>query len=137
MSTHCLIGVVHGETIKTVYCHFDGYPRGVGAMLLKYYDSVKANHLVSLGDISYLEKEIEPPEGVEHSFNAPAEAVTVFYGRDRGETGVGFHTFICEAELNLYKDQFEYCYLMRGGEWFLVPQGAKVSCARPLSEVLL
>jgi hypothetical protein len=136
MSTHCLIGVVHGETIKSVYCHFDGYPRGVGAMLLKYYDSVKANHLVSLGDISYLEQEIEPAEGVEHSFQNPADGVAVFYGRDRGEKDVGFNTFCCEAEFNLYKDQFEYCYLMRDGQWFLVPQGTKVSGAQPLSEVL-
>lgn len=137
MSTHCLIGVTHGETIKTVYCHFDGYPRGVGAMLLKYYDSVKANHLVSLGDISYLEKEIEPAAGVEHSFENPAESVTVFYARDRGETDVGFQTFHCQAELNLYKDQFEYCYLMRDGQWYYIPQGTKVSGAKPLYEVLL
>ena len=136
MSTHCLIGVVHGETIKTIYCHFDGYPKGVGSMLLKYYDSVKANHLVSLGDISYLEKEIEPPEGIEHSFNKPADGITVFYGRDRGETDVEFQTFCCEAELNLYKDQFEYCYLMRDGEWYIIPHGIKLSGAKPLVEVI-
>ena len=58
MSTHCLIGVIHGETIKTIYCHFDGYPKGVGSMLLKYYDSVKANHLVSLGELVIWKKKL-------------------------------------------------------------------------------
>jgi len=51
-----------------------------------YKDSNKAQELVELGNISRLCKEYKPADE-EHSFNNPQEGVTVFYGRDRGETG--------------------------------------------------
>ena len=38
-----------------VYCHNDGYPSGVGATLLKHFDTYeKVLNLVSLGDLSAL-----------------------------------------------------------------------------------
>lgn len=70
------------------YCHWDGYPEGVGATLVEHYqDADKVAKLISLGSMSCLEKNIEPEEGEEHSFDHPAKNVTVYYGRDRGETG--------------------------------------------------
>jgi hypothetical protein len=143
MSTHCLIGVVHGETIKTIYCRFDGYPHGVGEMLLEHYNSAKANHLISLGDISYLEKEIEPPAGVEHSFDNPADGVTVFYGRDRNEPNAGWNIFLHEPSFNHYRNcllsrgnDFKHVYLIKNDMWYYLPSGTKLSNAKLLSEVI-
>lgn len=120
MGTRSRIGVMHGDICKSIYVHWDSYLRGVGRILLDHYDSAKANHLVALGDVSSLAREIAIPEGVAHSFNAPAENITAFYGRDRGETGTEFrvsHTFEdfmdcadgCGAE---------YYYIMQDGVWY-------------------
>ena len=120
MGTRSRIGVMHGDKCKSVYCHWDGYIAHNGAMLQEHYDSSKANRLVALGDLSSLCPEVEIPEGVEHSFDKPAGNITVFYGRDRKETGTEFqvdHTF--EDFLNRCDDcDAEYYYIMRDGVWY-------------------
>lgn len=120
MGTRSRIGVMHGDVLKSVYCHWDGYLEHNGRILLEHYDSAKANHLVALGDISSLDKNVEIPEGAEHTFDSPTKGITVFYGRDRGETGCDFqvsHTFNdflekCDAS------GVEYYYIMRDGVWY-------------------
>ena len=90
MGTRSRIGVMHGDVCKSVYCHWDGYLSNNGKILLENYDSAKANHLVALGDLSSLDKNVTIPDGAEHSFQVPLDGVTVFYGRDRGEHGTEF-----------------------------------------------
>jgi len=121
MGTRSLIGVMHGDKCKAVYCHWDGYLDHNGRILLEHYDSPKANHLVALGDISSLRNNIEIPEGVEHSFDAPADEITIFYGRDRGETGVDFKVFQNYDELLDYADGYmlEYYYIMKDDVWYV------------------
>jgi len=121
MGTRSLIGVMHGDKCKAVYCHWDGYLDHNGHILLEHYDSPKANHLVALGDISSLRNNIEIPEGVEHSFDAPADEITIFYGRDRGETGVDFKVFQNYDELLDYADGYmlEYYYIMKDDVWYV------------------
>lgn len=131
MGTRSRIGVMHGDVLKSVYCHWDGYLEHNGRILLEHYDSAKANHLVALGDISSLDKNVEIPEGVEHTFDSPTKGITVFYGRDRGETGCDFqvsHTFNdflekCDAS------GVEYYYIMRDGVWYCgnTYDGTKIS----------
>jgi hypothetical protein len=136
MGTRSRIGVMHGDTIKSVYVHWDGYLSGVGATLLAHYDSARANHLVALGNISSLGSQI----GSAHPYSkfeisaedaqredqlallaqAERENWTTFYGRDRGETNTEWavsHTF--DDFLSLV-DQCgaEYYYIMRDGEWY-------------------
>ena len=119
MGTHSRIGVMHGDVVKSVYCHYDGYLEHNGRILQEYYDSARANHLVALGDLSSLCPEIEPGND-SHSFDNPKAGVCVFYNRDRNEEGVDFkvaHTF---AD---FLDQVEGCgaeyyYIMRDGVWY-------------------
>ena len=123
MGTRSAIGVMHGDKAKVVYCHWDGYVDYNGRILQEHYNSAKANHLVALGNISSLKRNIEIPEGVEHSFNEPANDITVFYGRDRGEEGQEFE--VCFSDAEMY-DKFPYCeyfYIMKDGVWF-VSEGA-------------
>ncbi len=56
MSTRSRIGIDKGDgVIRSIYCHFDGYPEGVGAVLRDHYRLVtKADKLIRLGDISTL-----------------------------------------------------------------------------------
>ena len=121
MGTRSLIGVMHGDNCKFVYCHWDGYVAHNGKILQEHYDSAKANHLVALGDISSLNRNVEIPEGVEHSFDKPAEGITTFYGRDRGETGTEFRSVNnFDAFLKRVGDSCaEYYYIMRDGVWYV------------------
>ena len=72
MGTRSRIGVMHGNKVKSVYCHWNGGVVDNGAVLQEHYDSGRANNLVALGDMSVLGKNIEIPADVKHSFDAPA-----------------------------------------------------------------
>ena len=89
MSTRSLIGqVLPDGTIRSIYCHYDGYPKGVGATLeLFYRDSNTVSALLDVGDISSLRAELVPAPDREHTYNNPQDGVTVAYGRDREESG--------------------------------------------------
>lgn len=130
MATRSRIGVMHGDVIKHVYCHWDGYPSHNGDILLKNYNSAKANELVSLGDISSLRPEI----GVEHPFSrfetqiSDAEYdrlygdMTTFYHRDRGEEQA--KDWRVSTTFEDFLDAVEGCwgewyYVMKDGEWFV------------------
>ncbi len=129
MATRSVIGVMHGDVCKAVYCHWDGYIDHNGVILQEHYDSVKANHLVSLGDISSLGPEI----GEKHDFsqfesNISSEEydklygnMTTFYGRDRGEEGTDYKVF---HSYDAFVDFFngcgaEYAYIMNQGVWYV------------------
>lgn len=45
----------------------------------------KVKELINLGDLSSVEKYVNPPEGVTHTFDHPYPDVTIAYCRDRGE----------------------------------------------------
>lgn len=126
MGTRSVIGVMHGDVCKAVYCHWDGYLQHNGRILQKDYDSVKANHLVALGDISSLKEDI----GEKHEFDgyngitdyrARVEHMTTFYGRDRGEKGCEFKSFMDFESLVEFFDSCggEYAYIMKDGVWFM------------------
>ena len=63
MSTHALIGILIGkprEEVKYIYCHYDGYPDGVGAELRKNYATFQsANALLDKGDCSAICGKVE------------------------------------------------------------------------------
>jgi hypothetical protein len=121
MGTRSRIGVMHGDNCKSVYCHWDGYLDFNGRMLLEHYDSSKANHLVALGDLSSLRPDVFVAEGVEHSFEKPAEDICIFYGRDRGESNVEFQTDDTFEKFYERADGCgaEYYYIMKDGEWYV------------------
>lgn len=56
MSTRSRIAIEEDDgSIRSIYCHFDGYPEGVGAILKKHYtDPQKIEELLELGDLSIL-----------------------------------------------------------------------------------
>jgi len=129
MGTRSRIGVMHGDTVKSVYCHWDGYLEHNGEILQKHYDSVKANQLVSLGDLSSLKPEI----GTEHAFGYHGTDISAeeyeekygnmctFYGRDRGEEGTGWKThnnFVDFVDC-VESSWCEWYYIMKDGVWYV------------------
>lgn len=121
MSTRSNIAIKRKNgSIESIYCHFDGYLDYNGYILLNYYKDInKINELIDLGDISSLDKEVNPTE--EHSFDKPQKGVTVTYGRDRGESGVSKQVF---ESLDSYKKylkgswcEFVYIYDESYNKW--------------------
>ena len=138
MATRSHIGILNEDgTVDYIYCHWDGYPEGVGHTLsLHYTEESKIRELIDLGWISFLRENIKPPYEHElaegrvrgllerfdppphHSFDRPLEGVTIAYHRDRGEELVK-GTF---QSKKLYYDPdgwIEYYYLFENGEWYV------------------
>ena len=115
MSTRSYIGIRNSDnTIKAIYSHWDGYVEHNGRILFENYkDKEKIESLLELGDISSLDKDIAPPEGVEHSFDNPAEGVVVAYHRDRGEDYSAPMEFKNDNALDksMHDGWIEFCYL--------------------------
>ena len=104
MGTRSRVGVQHGDVIKSVYCHFDGYLSHTGMMLHRYYDSVRANELVSRGDNS----------GIQQSFGQ------MYFYAEQEEEDVDWavaHTFEEFLE-QVDRCGGEYYYVMRDGVWY-------------------
>ena len=120
MATRCRIGLMLEDgTVKHSYCHYDGYPEGVGSTLVQHYNTEdKVKELVSFGDMSYLASEIHP-EG-EHNFEKPEQGVTVFYNRDRGETDVDSVVTTMDEYLSVqYSSCIDYLYVFIGSNWWV------------------
>jgi hypothetical protein len=138
---------MHGDKVKSVYCHWDGYLSHNGAILQEHYDSSLANNLVAMGDMSSLGRvigEAHPfsqfvsdteefkalPEAEQERIKAETTALyeaareagyCTFYNRDRGETGTEFqvaHTFE-EFFKQAEGCGAEYYYIMKDGVWYV------------------
>ena len=121
MATRSFIGkLLPDGKIAGVYCHFDGYPGGVGSILREsYLEPAKVDDLLALGDLSSLAPEV----GEKHSFEDPTKGWTVAYHRDRGEDLSTPHVYRNGTDLrrNVYRDLgAEYSYVFSGGEWQVI-----------------
>ena len=140
MATRSAIGIKHGDRIKAVYCHYDGYLEQVGRALYTHYQSsVKVNKLISMGDMSCIGADV----GEKHVFNERSEYMPdgiatecTFYGRDRGEEGVEHKSFATETDFIDYYNGCgcEFYYLYDHGVWY-VSQNHRNNF-KPLHEVL-
>ena len=112
MSTNSFIGMQHPETgfIVGVYCHHDGYPDGVGQMLLdNYTDPMKVKALIALGSLSYLAEKI----GEEHDFDKPVDGWTLAHNRDRGD----LFRQVTANSIDRLDNSFAFLYLFVDGQW--------------------
>lgn len=152
MSTRGRIGMVTDDgKVISIYSHWDNYPCGSGATLLKHYtDKEKVARLIALGDISILEKEIEPKDEfapgrysdtkdkkVKHTFDTPQDGVVVAYGRDRGEDPETIKPRVDESVDAFTKsDVEEWGYLFKDGNWFVIDGhvGTDEQTLSPLTE---
>jgi hypothetical protein len=136
MGTRSTIALEFADgTVGMVYCHWDGYLSHNGKILLdNYSDPFKLRELIDLGDISSL----GPTIGVKHPFDKPNSYgdpdayalyqamygdMTLFYGRDRGETDTQARYYV---DFQDYKDNHqyeEYEYILRNVDgkatWFV------------------
>jgi len=129
MGTRSRIGVMHGNKVKSIYCHWDGYLGYNGQVLQEFYDSAKANQLVALGDLSSLRATIgekhafskfELPAEEQDAFETATEDMCTFYGRDRGEKDIEFQVAQTFDEFmeQCNNSGAEYYYIMKDGTWY-------------------
>ena len=130
MATRSTIALEYADgTVDQVYCHWDGYLEHNGKILQEHYSNpFKLQELMDLGDVSSLginigrKHSFSPFEGDKNDYDVAVEqeGATTFYGRDRGETGVGARRFKDFAD---YKQNFqheEYAYILRNdGKWYV------------------
>jgi len=103
MATRSTIGMRTEDGIRAVYCHWDGYPEGVGETLkVAYATKASVVDLLDLGDISSLDDTLER---------------SVFYV-DRGEE-LKIHTFKSSEQWIEWANNCgcEYAYLFDGDTW--------------------
>ena len=120
MATRSRIAIENEDgTVTSIYCHWDGYPENNGKLLLEHYqDRKKTQKLIDLGSISYLAPDVEPGDGVVHSFEMPTTGIVVAYHRDRGEEHQNCEHRDSEEFFN--SDIEEYGYLLtKEGEWLV------------------
>ena len=106
MATRSLILKRNDDGVFTgVYCHWDGYPDGVGRRLADNYgDITKIDALIDLGDLSMLGPELKD---------------TVAFCRDRGDDMAPPFVFSSLDEVKGYLDEssMEYAHVFTDGKW--------------------
>lgn len=119
MSTNSTISVLLNDgSVRTVYCHWDGYVEHNGKLLRSYYNSQEDAELVtSLGSLSSLGKNLFP--NGEHSFDAPEKDCTVAYSRDRGDDFYEEVFTSIEEYLGEFADE-EFNYLWYKDRWVVI-----------------
>lgn len=109
MSTRSLIAIENPDgTCRSIYCHHDGYPDGVGYVLREFYNTPEAiAALQELGDLSSLDETLDS---------------CVAYHRDRGEDLNKATVWKNRSELVEHASDawVEYVYLFRSFKaWFV------------------
>ena len=139
MATRSRIGIECPDgSVRSIYCHNDGYPSHNGKILNDHYTTrEKVEELIELGDISVLKKDVTAPEGASHTFDRPYEDVTVAYCRDRGEEYSAPRKDASLAKF-LKSDYEEYGYVFTlNNEWVVCQRYASGAIEfEPLTDVL-
>lgn len=104
MATRSRIGVeLPNGTVKSIYCHWDGYVEHNGSVLVESYDTPeKITALLNRGDLSFLDKTPEASEAY----------------RDRGEADVDAIEHSNIDDFISYAEE-AYVYLFRNEEWWV------------------
>ena len=94
MSTRSLIALKQTDgTVKSIYCHWDGYVSHNGRLLIEHYATPETiEELLALGPLSALREHPAPPPGTHHS------------------------EMLAKASEEYWAD---YCYLFRDGKWYI------------------
>ena len=107
--------------IRSVYCHWDGYPAHNGEMLRRYYtDQAKVEALIELGSLSSLRPEIGEQQDFDDR-SSQKDDWCLAYHRDRGED---LHIQEYDDIPSWIADMEEYAYLYTANGWVVNDHGA-------------
>jgi len=132
MSTPCLIVSATAKDYRSIYCHSDGDPSGVGQTLLKHYRHIRQiKALFRLGDLSVLGEQL----GEKHDFDWPGKVpagqiasdprfkMCRAYERDRGEEGcrARYHQSFANLMDDADECRAKWLYVWHGEVWLFAP----------------
>lgn len=119
MATRCLIGKVLDEVkepyymVKYIYCHFDGYPEGVGKCLrTNYIKPRKINTLFNKGDLVSLGSKLKD------KMKSNTEIHTQFSEDSEDHELIPELTYGNKIWLKENWDDIEYLYLYKNSKWY-------------------
>lgn len=121
MSTNCTIAIKTTEGIKAIQCHWGGYPKCNGRILLRSYTNAQIiEELISLGSISVLGDSLYPNPAKAHTMDNPQQDVTLVYIRDCGYDveDESFQVFNTQKDL-LDNYSGDYNYLFKNNKWYV------------------
>lgn len=119
MATRSNIGARQEDgTIKAIYCHWDGYPEGVGATLAEHYtDPAKVEALLNLGDFSSIADNIEEIQSYAQQGESGTEARTFATQEEWVEMldGAGIeYLYLFEKD---WQDNYVWTWYSMGNRW--------------------
>lgn len=114
MATRSTISIQKKDgTIRSVYCHWDGYCEYNGVLLYNFYNTTdKVNELIDYGDISSLGSEI----GKKHNFDNLHYDGCTFYHRDRNEEK---HISVYNQCQDIEEEEYNYIFVEEKNEWIV------------------
>ena len=126
MSTRSQIGIVNKDgSVRSIYCHFDGYLDYNGELLQKHYRTTrKINQLINHGSVSSLGVHIGRKHDFEdrgHNFEDNFNKHCTFYIRDRDEDPEYSPIVEDKSEKEYWKgfrNEYSYVYLWKKGKWY-------------------
>lgn len=122
MSTRSNIGIIELDgKCRTVYCHWDGYPTGVGAELLDCYnDEQKARELVAGGSMSSI---TTYSEGGENETHTPKR----YDDHPRGEWDKVVYENLSKVVEDFRRSDAEYLYMFdcKVGKWMVTGMSSR------------
>ena len=123
MSTRCRIAIKEENgTYRSIYCHNDGYPEGVGVTLETYYvNPDKIEDLMDLGDLSSLGASLKFRDPDE-MFKDPKAYIlndgTTDYNRWRNEgTEAEISKNLKDLKELAFDSDAAYLYIFENGKW--------------------
>lgn len=95
MATNAAVAIeLANGKVMSIYNHSDGYPEHLGKVLVQHYqDPAKVAELIKNGDASFIDENIGEKINFNDYDTREANKQCLFYGRDRGETGVAPQTY--------------------------------------------
>lgn len=123
MATRSNIGTRQEDgTIKAIYCHWDGYPEGVGATLTEHYnDPAKVEALLNLGDFSSIADNIEEIESYAQRGEKGTEARTYAtqeeWIEEASDSGCEY-LYLFEKN---WQDEYVWAWYSIGQRWHKMP----------------
>lgn len=123
MATRSRIGILKEDnSILSIYCHNEGYPGSVGALLKRHYATTElVMKLLELGDLSCLGKKIGKRVDFDHPRARVDDKQCIAYRRDRGDSETDALLTTLHLEYS-YMEEYNYLFVPNEG-WKLVVNG--------------
>lgn len=122
MPTRSMIGTIEGSGVIANYCHYDGYPKGVGKTLTRYYKTP--------GSVLDLIK--DHPFGIEGIDTETGEVIPFSRGR-----GIKKYASISDFMKESWSVDYLYLFFPATGNWAFYKDGKQINVSESKTENII